>query len=154
MLYQARAHSMQVIPMCFAVHSRPSLRPLVKYGGLTGVVRVLGEFCVACGANAWLGNGKARHEPPDRRPTRGLRGLAGLRADAPSEARGAGGERAGRSRGGRRSGGAVAGRRSGGAAAVVAGLAGLWQAAGLVGLRSTLENKGGVAPRIRKTGDL
>ena len=102
----------------------------------TGVVRVLGEFCVACGANAWLGNGKARHEPPDRRPMRGLRGLAGLRADAPSEARGAGGERAGRSRGG---------RRSGGAAAVVADLA---------GLRSTLENKGGVAPRIRKTGDL
>ena len=64
---------------------------------------------------------------------RGLRGLAGLRADAPSEARGADGERAGRPRGG---------RRSGGAAAVVADLAGLWQAAGLVGLRSTLENKG------------
>ena len=67
-------------------------------------MRVLGEFCVACGANAWLGNGKARHQPPDRRPMRGLQGLAGLRVDAPSEARGAGGERAGRSRGGRRSG--------------------------------------------------
>ena len=39
---------------------------------------------------------------------RGLRGLAGLRADAPSEARGAGGERAGGPRGGRRSGGATA----------------------------------------------
>ena len=46
---------------------------------------------------------------------RGLQGLAGLRVDAPSEARGAGGERAGRSCGG---------RRSGGAAAVVADLAG------------------------------
>ena len=76
---------------------------------------------------------------------RGLRGLAGLRADAPSEARGADGERAGRPRGG---------RRSGGAAAVVADLAGLWQAGDLAGLWSTLENKGGVAPRIRKTGDL
>ena len=56
--------------------------------------------------------------PPDRRPTRGLRGLAGLRADAPSEARGVGGERAGRPRGG---------WRSGGAAAVAGDLAGLWQ---------------------------
>ena len=71
---------------------------------------------------------------------RGLQGLAGLRADAPSEARGAGGERAG-------SGG---GRRSGGAAAVVADLAGLWQAAGLVGLRSTLENKGEVGDGYEK----
>ena len=86
---------MQVIPMCFAVHSRPSLRPLVKNGRLTGVVCLLGEFCAACGVNAWLGNGMARHEPPDRRPTRGLLGLGGLRADAPSEARGACGERAG-----------------------------------------------------------
>ena len=41
--------------------------------------------------------------PTDWRPPRGLRGLAGLRADAPSEARGADGERAGRPRGGRRS---------------------------------------------------
>ena len=42
---------------------------------------------------------------PDWRPPSGLRGLAGLRADAPSEARSADGERAGRPRGGRRSGG-------------------------------------------------
>ena len=48
--------------------------------------------------------------PPDWRPPRGLRGLAGLRADAPSEARGADGERAGRPRGGRRSGGQAARR--------------------------------------------
>ena len=45
--------------------------------------------------------------PPDWRPPRGLRGLAGLRDDAPSEARGTDGERAGRPRGGRRSGGAL-----------------------------------------------
>ena len=42
---------------------------------------------------------------PARRPPRDLGALAGLRADAPSEARGADGERAGRPRGGRRSGG-------------------------------------------------
>ena len=57
--------------------------------------------------------------PTDWRPPRGLRGLAGLRADAPSEARGADGERAGRPRGGRRSVGATSnnsrrGRRAGG----------------------------------------
>ena len=39
--------------------------------------------------------------PPVWRPPRGLQGLAGLRDDAPSEARGADGERAGRPRGGR-----------------------------------------------------
>ena len=44
---------------------------------------------------------------PDWRPTRSLQGLAGLRGDAPSEARSADGERAGRPRGGRRSGGAT-----------------------------------------------
>ena len=42
--------------------------------------------------------------PPVWRAPRGLQGLAGLRDDAPSEARGADGERAGRPRGGRRSG--------------------------------------------------
>ena len=47
----------------------------------------------------------AHQVPPDGRPPRGLQGLAGLRDDAPSEARGADGERAGRPRGGRRSGG-------------------------------------------------
>ena len=53
---------------------------------------------------------------PDWRSPRGLRGLAGLRDDAPSEARGADGSRAGRPRGGRKSGGAKQRRRSGGAA--------------------------------------
>ena len=54
------------------------------------------------GGGAWPGNAQTT-SPTDWRPPRGLRGLAGLRADAPSEARGADGERAGRPRGGRRS---------------------------------------------------
>ena len=45
--------------------------------------------------------------PTDWRPPRGLQGLAGLRDDAPSEARCADGSRAGRPRGGRRSVGAT-----------------------------------------------
>ena len=49
----------------------------------------------------------APQAPPDWRPPRGLRGLAGLRDDAPSKARRADGERAGRPRGGRRSVGAT-----------------------------------------------
>ena len=53
---------------------------------------------------------------PDWRSPRGLRGLVGLRDDAPSEARGADGSRAGRPRGGWKSGGAKQRRRSGGAA--------------------------------------
>ena len=61
----------------------------------------------------WAAAGHTYQAPPDWRPPRGLRGLAGLRDDAPSEARSADGERAGRPRGGRRSGGAT--RRSGGA---------------------------------------
>ena len=54
--------------------------------------------------------GHTYQAPPDWRPPRGLRGLAGLRDDAPSEARGADGERAGRPRGGRKSGGGQARR--------------------------------------------
>ena len=54
------------------------------------------------GGGAWPGNAQTT-SPTDWRPPRGLRGLAGLRADAPSEARGADGERASRPRGGRRS---------------------------------------------------
>ena len=57
------------------------------------------------------GHGRAtritHHTSPAWRPPRGLRGLAGLRADAPSEARGADGSRAGRPRGGRKSVGAT-----------------------------------------------
>ena len=57
------------------------------------------------GGRAWATH--RQQAPPDWRPPRGLRGLAGLRDDAPSEARGADDERAGRPRGGRRSGGAT-----------------------------------------------
>ena len=46
------------------------------------------------GGGAWPG--QHTDTPTDWRPPRGLRGLAGQRADAPSEARSADGERAGR----------------------------------------------------------
>ena len=59
----------------------------------------------------WAAAGHTYQAPPNWRPPRGLRGLAGLRDDAPSEARGADGERAGRPRGGRKSGGGQARRR-------------------------------------------
>ena len=105
---------------------------------------VLGEFCIACGVDGWLSDGKQRDKSPDRRPPRGLQGLAGLRADAPSEARSADGERAGRPRGGRRSGGA-------------AGRPEIWLAAAeagdLAGYGRHRKTNGGVDARMRKTGD-
>ena len=61
-----------------------------------------GPGCGARGRRQGLA-GQHTDTPTDWRPPRGLRGLAGLRADAPSEARGANSERAGRPRGGRRS---------------------------------------------------
>ena len=106
----------------------------MKHGRLMGDVRVLGEFCIACGVDAWLSDGKQRDKPTDWRLPRGLAGLAGLRADAPSEARGAGGERAGRPRGG---------RRSGGATAVAGNLAGHGGGRESGGLRPAPENKRG-----------
>ena len=61
-----------------------------------------------CGARRRRGLARQHTDTPtDWRPPRGLRGLAGQRADAPSEARGADGERAGRPRDGRRSVGAT-----------------------------------------------
>ena len=66
----------------------------------------------AVGGGRWRGLARQHTETPtDWRPPRGLRGLAGLRADAPSEARGADGERAGRPRGGRRSVGATSNKQ-------------------------------------------
>ena len=56
--------------------------------------------CEACGGCICGAEGRR----PDRRVVRGLQGLAGLRGDAPSEARGVDGERAGRPRAARRSG--------------------------------------------------
>ena len=58
-------------------------------------------------AVAGPGRGNHTDTPTDWKPPRGLRGLAGQRVDAPSEARGADGEWAGRPRGGRRSVGAT-----------------------------------------------
>ena len=66
---------------------------------------------LACGD---LVGGRATHKqraPTDWRPPRGLRGLAGLRDDAPSKARRADGERAGRPRGGQKSVGATGNAR-------------------------------------------
>ena len=83
-----------------STHQRPSAAGVEGAGGTGGP---------GCGARGQQGLARQHTDTPtDWRPPRGLRGLAGLRADAPSEARGAGGERAGRSRGGRRSGGAAA----------------------------------------------
>ena len=66
--------------------------------------RSIGGRRGAC--RAWPRCRRAAAGPgPDWRPPRGLRGLAGLRDDAPSEARSADGERAGRPRGGRKAGG-------------------------------------------------
>ena len=53
-----------------------------------------GLAAVPSGDRAWPGN--TQTPPTDWRPPRGLRGLAGLRDDAPSDARGADGSRAGR----------------------------------------------------------
>ena len=93
-------------------------------GGLSGraKLRPVGGCRGACGAwprcrRAAAGPGRASRRRAKRtisnqapsvwRPPRGLQGLAGLRDDAPSEARGADGERAGRPRGGRKSGSAT-----------------------------------------------
>ena len=96
---------------------RPASKKTAIFGCFAGAGRILsrcrmskgalGEFCIACGIDAWLSDGKQCDKSLDWRPPRALRGVAGLRDGAPSEARGADGERAGRPRGGRRSGGAV-----------------------------------------------
>ena len=74
---------------------------------------------------------------PDWRPPRGLVGLAGLRADVPSEARGADGERAGRPRGGRRSGGVwtASGRAGLAVAGDLAGYGQYWKTNGGTGAK-------------------
>ena len=83
-------------------------KPHASTPGLTGVEGAGGTGGPGCGARGQQGLARQHTDTPtDWRPPRGLRGLAGLRADAPSEARGADGERAGRPRGGRRSVGAT-----------------------------------------------
>ena len=63
--------------------------------GLTAVHVGGGAWPHRCGGRRRIMAGSFP-APPDWRPPRGLRGLAGLRDDAPSEARGADGSRAGR----------------------------------------------------------
>ena len=87
-----------------STHQRPSPTGVEGAGGTGGP---------GCGAHGRR-RGLARQHtdtPTDWRPPRGLRGLAGLRDDAPSEARSADGERAGRPRGGRRSVGATSNKQ-------------------------------------------
>ena len=65
--------------------------------GPTGAEGAGGTRRPGCGARGrWRGLARQHTDTPtDWRPPRGLRGLAGLRDDAPSEARGADGSRAG-----------------------------------------------------------
>ena len=79
-----------------------------------GGARPAGPACGACLRCLWAAVGPGRTTPSDERAARGLRGLAGLRDDAPSEARGADGERAGRPRAARKCGGGAAARNRGG----------------------------------------
>ena len=119
----------------------------LTYGCCARTGRVLCRMWCQCLARQWKGMPRAARSEADARPA------------GPGRASSRRAERS--SRRGRRAGGQVlrrpdiwrgsgGGRRSGGAAAVVAGLAGLWQAAGLVGLRSTLENKGEVGDGYEK----
>ena len=111
---QARAghdtRGQQVTPRCRRAGAWPGFetthRTMHQRPGTTGVEGA-GGTCRGAGGRR---QGLARQHtdtPTDWRPPRGLRGLARLRDDAPSEARGADGERAGRPRGGRRSVGAT-----------------------------------------------
>ena len=78
----------------------------ISHEGPTGMEGAGGQAAAPVGGSrAWPGN--TQTPPTDWRPPRGLRGQGGPRDDAPSEARGADGERAGRPRGGRRSVGAT-----------------------------------------------
>jgi len=71
-----------------STHQRPSAAGVEGAGGSGGP---------GCGARGQQGLARQHTDTPtDWRPPRGLRGLAGLRDDAPSEARSADGERAGR----------------------------------------------------------
>ena len=123
----------------------------LTYGCCARTGRVLCRMWCQCLARQWKGTPRAARSEADARPA-GPGRASSRRAERSSRrGRRAGGQVSRRPEIWRGSGG---GRRSGGAAAVVADLAGLWQAGDLAGLWSTLENKGGVAPRIRKTGDL
>ena len=102
---------------CVAI-SRAGRRPQAQPAGSSG--QVAGGWRAVRGLRGLVvvpvgGGGSWRWAAcSDERAARGLRGLAGLRDDAPSEARGADGERAGRPRAARkRGGGGVARKRAG-----------------------------------------
>ena len=119
----------------------------LTYGCCARTGRVLCRMWCQCLARQWKGTPRAARSEADARPA-GPGRASSRRAERSSRrGRRAGGQVLRRPEIWRGSGGS---RRSGGAAAVVAGLAGLWQAAGLVGLRSTLENKGEVGHGYEK----
>ena len=119
----------------------------LTYGCCARTGRVLCRMWCQCLARQWKGTPRAARSEADARPA-GPGRASSRRAERSSRrGRRAGGQVLRRPEIWRGSGG---GRRSGGAAAVVADLAGLWQAAGLVGLRSTLENKGEVGHGYEK----
>ena len=111
----------------------------LTYGCRARTGRVLCRMWCQCLARQWKGTPRAARSEADGRPAG--HGRASSRRAERSSRRGqrAGGQVSRRPEIWRGSGG---GRRSGGAVVVVADLAGLWQAADLAGLRSTLENKG------------
>ncbi len=111
----------------------------LTYGCCARTGRVLCRMWCQCLARRWKGAPRAARSEADARPA-GPGRASSRRAERSSRrGRRAGGQASRRPEIWRGGGG---GRRSGGAAAVVADLAGLWQAADLAGLRSTLENKG------------
>ena len=119
----------------------------LTYGCCARTGRVLCRMWCQCLARQWKGTPRAARSEADARPA-GPGRASSRRAERSSRrGRRAGGQVSRRPEIWRGSGG---GRRSGGAAAVVADLAGLWQAADLVGLRSTLENKGEVGHGYEK----
>ena len=119
----------------------------LTYGCCARTGRVLCRMWCQCLARQWKGTPPAARSATAARPARPLAARAAsfarrvgskpgqaLQASRRSQIwRGFGRPQIWRGSGG--------GRRSGGAAAAVADLAGLWQAADLAGLRSTLENK-------------
>ena len=122
----------------------------LTYGCCARTGRVLCRMWCQCLARQWKGTPRAARSEADARPAGPAGpGRASIRRAERSSRRGrrAGGQVSRRSQIWRGFGrpqiwrGSGGGRRSGGAAAAVADLAGLWQAADLAGLRSTLENK-------------
>ena len=119
----------------------------LTYGCCARTERVLCLMWCQCLARQWKGTPRAARSEADARPA-GPGRASSRRAERSSRrGRRAGGQASRRPEIWRGSGG---GRRSGGAVAAAGDLAGLWQAADLAGLRSTLENKGEVGHGYEK----